>query len=117
MVVSRGRPARGAAGTGRRRWAREGLVAAPRGPAPGGGPVSATHHNDLTVQRTARDRLVVEVVLEPGTALIRYAWNAKPSGYTYQAPFGPPEGSAPINRGWVGCREVRPPKSHVVAAS
>jgi hypothetical protein len=48
------------------------------------------HNNDVTVRRKALDRLLVEVVLKPGTALIRYSWKAEPTGYTYQAPFGPP---------------------------
>ena len=51
------------------------------------------HNNDVTVQRKALDRLIVEVLLKPGTALIRYSWKAEPSGYTYQAPSGPPRGS------------------------
>jgi site-specific DNA recombinase len=48
------------------------------------------HANEQAVQRKALDRLIVEVELKPGTALIRYSWKAEPSGYTYQAPFGPP---------------------------
>ncbi len=52
---------------------------------------------DVTVQRKALDRLLVEVVLKPGTALIRYAWKAVPPGYTYQDPDGPP--NAPMSLG------------------
>ena len=48
------------------------------------------HNNDLTIQRTSLDRLLVEVELTPETALIRDSWKAEPTGYTYQAPFGPP---------------------------
>jgi len=48
------------------------------------------HANEQAVQRKALDRLIVEVQLSPGMALIRYSWKAEPTGYTYQVPFGPP---------------------------
>lgn len=48
------------------------------------------HANEQAVQRKALDRLIVEVELKPGTALIRYSWKAAPSESTYQAPPGPP---------------------------
>ena len=67
------------------------------------------HNNDLTVQRKALDRLIVEVVLRPGTALIRYSWKAEPSSYTYQAPSGPPSVACGRNGGWWGCGEIRRP--------
>lgn len=34
----------------------------------------------------------------------------------YHDPFGPPEGSALINRGWVRCRDVSKPKVYVTVA-
>ena len=70
----------------------------------------------LVPLRKALDRLIVEVELKPGTALIRYSWKAAPSGSTYQAPPGPPEGSGLIKRGWVLCGEVSRPKVYVTAA-
>lgn len=47
-------------------------------------------NDDGPVQPEVLDRLLAEGVLKPGTALIRYSWKAEPTGYTYQAPSGPP---------------------------
>lgn len=51
---------------------------------------------DVTVQRKALDRIVNEIRLEPGKALVRYSWKVEPEGYTYQMPSGPSYGTRQV---------------------
>lgn len=52
--------------------------------------------NDVVVQRKALARLLVEIILKPGEAIVRYSWKAEGRTYTYQAPSGPPYGARPV---------------------
>ena len=49
--------------------------------------------DDIKVQRKSLDRIVTEVKLLPGKALIQYAWKADPVVYTGRGGHGGPEGS------------------------
>ncbi len=65
---------------------------------------------DISVRRKAFDRIVVEVRLEPGVALVRYAWTVEPDACTYQDPLGPPSVAGGRNWGWCAVEAVRRPR-------
>ncbi len=66
----------------------------------------------LEERRHALSRVVEKVELSQGGLEII----CRADGYHGHDPFGPPEGSPLINRGWVGCGEVRRPKRYVICA-
>ncbi|MDP2314038.1 MAG: recombinase family protein [Pseudomonadota bacterium] len=67
-------------------------------------------------QRQALSRILDSVIVHvDGKLTIRYAWR-DPVRDIHQSPFGPPQGSGLINRGWVPCGEVSRPKVHITAA-
>ena len=79
------------------------------------GVCAAFSEGTVEERRRALALLVERVELHPGEAVLHYRWgglDAKNQGHT---PFGPPEGSAPVKRGWVGCGEVSPPKRRIGA--
>lgn len=45
---------------------------------------------DIVVARKAIDRIVDEVRLEPGKAIVAYSWKAEPGVYTVGGPHGGP---------------------------
>jgi DNA invertase Pin-like site-specific DNA recombinase len=46
--------------------------------------------DEVGVRRTALDRIITEIRLEPGVAVVQYAWKDAGSPEPYQAPDGPP---------------------------
>ncbi len=68
----------------------------------------------IDLRREALDRLLERITLDEGGAHVQYALKDEPP-FRHQAPDGPPEGSAPVKRGWVGCGEVSPPKRRIGA--
>ena len=70
----------------------------------------------LEDKRRALGQLIDHVDLKPGEAVVHYRWAGEASKNQGNTPYGPPEGSAPINRGWVLCGEVSPPKVRVGTA-
>jgi len=51
--------------------------------------VAAWRSKDMGVRRRALDRIIDNIVLEPGSATISYSWKAEPSDYHHHAPYGP----------------------------
>jgi len=51
--------------------------------------VDAWRSKDMGIRRRALDRLIDNIVLEPGSATISYSWKAEPSDYHHHAPYGP----------------------------
>jgi hypothetical protein len=52
--------------------------------------LEAWRSKDIRVQRKALARLIDEVTLLPGKAVVRYSWKTDADAYTYQEPYGPP---------------------------
>ncbi len=52
--------------------------------------VAAWRSKDMGTRRRALDRLIDNIVLEPGSATISYSWKAEPADYHHHAPYGPP---------------------------
>jgi hypothetical protein len=70
----------------------------------------------MELRREALDRLLEKITLDEGGAHVQYAVKDEPR-FRHQAPDGPPEVPGLINRGWVGCAEVSPPRIRIVPAS
>jgi site-specific DNA recombinase len=50
---------------------------------------AAWRSKDMGVRRRALDRLIDNIVLEPGSATISYSWKAEAEHYHHHAPYGP----------------------------
>jgi len=52
--------------------------------------VAAWHGRPVDERRQALDRMINEIELRPGEAVIRYSWKPEADTYHHQAPPGPP---------------------------